>query len=145
MLNPFSAKKGETTLNFQIQENPLLLLLPTSPVMRLLPYSEGILQTCMIPQGSWHPLSALLTVLTLLVSGWTFICLIWILTSWKPAHGHKWTYCCVCLTAGPERAQQEMLWLPSQIGYMEIFTERVTNRAGCVLNMSCTQQYSLCH
>lgn len=120
----FCCKKEKSHKNFQTQENPLLQLLSTTPVMRLLPCSEGILQTCMIPQGSWHPLSALFTVLTLLFSGWTFSCLIWILTSWKPTHGCKWIYSCVCLTAERVlRAWQEMLWLPSQIDYREIFNE----------------------
>lgn len=65
--------------------------------MRLLPCSEGILQTSWYHGGHAIPL-VLCSLLTLLVSGWTLSCLIWILTSWKPAHGCKWIYCGVCLT-----------------------------------------------
>jgi len=60
-------------LNFHIQENSLLQFLLKNPVISLLPQREQILLACMIPQGSWHLLSALLT---LLVSGLTFRCLI---------------------------------------------------------------------
>lgn len=110
MLNSFTAKR-RNHVKLANHKNPLLQVVSTNPMMTLLPLlpcSEEILQTCIIPEGSWHLLSALLTVLTLLVSAWTFRCLIWILTSLKWTRGHKWTYCYVLLHLPNCRSQESL-------------------------------------